>query len=233
MALFDVAPRGLVKTFLNPQLFMGLISVERVVIVSHVHLERELGPHRSHELFRARKFHPEWQMRELLLCRLSSIPHQRARKPWDGEAGMVGAAMSDMRSEDHTPGEICFWIGRSRNRQSRGGRSRTSRCGYGLDRQGQRDRGHLFRPPRPFRRDEGGRSGWRSGPRGRLRAAGKAGRHAGVPRAVIAGEADVAAPHDERRSESSVALSPRCWRPPSVAASKPSSRKLKQSGQQK
>ena len=96
----EVAARGLVKTFQNPQVFAELSVLDNVFVATHLALKRQLGVGRVAELVgggRATKSTLRDEVEEILtLCDLTAAMHQLAGNLSYGEEKMLGIAMALM-----------------------------------------------------------------------------------------------------------------------------------------
>jgi branched-chain amino acid transport system ATP-binding protein len=95
----QIAARGIVKTFQNPQLFAELSVAEHVLVAAHLMLKRELGLRRIATL--ARPAHHRGALRKraervLALCRLDRLRDQPASDLSYGNEKMLGVAMALM-----------------------------------------------------------------------------------------------------------------------------------------
>jgi len=95
----EIAARGIVKTFQNPQLFAELSVADHVLIAAHLKLKREQGFGRVVTLLRPAR-HDE-AMRErvervLTLCRLTEVRDEPAASLSYGNEKMLGVAMALM-----------------------------------------------------------------------------------------------------------------------------------------
>jgi ABC-type branched-subunit amino acid transport system ATPase component len=95
----EIAARGLVKTFQNPQLFSELTALEHVLIAGHLALKRRLGWRRLATLFREEQTSRSLAGRALevlSLCRLERARDATAAELSYGEEKMLGVAMGLM-----------------------------------------------------------------------------------------------------------------------------------------
>ena len=95
----EIAERGIVKTFQNPQLFAELSVAEHVLIAAHLKLKREQGLRRILTLLRPARhddaLHKRME-RVLALCRLADVQDQSAASLSYGNEKMLGVAMALM-----------------------------------------------------------------------------------------------------------------------------------------
>jgi branched-chain amino acid transport system ATP-binding protein len=95
----EIAARGLVKTFQNPQLFSELTALEHLLIAGHLALKRGLGWRRLGTLLREEQTSRSLigRARDVLaLCRLERARDARAAELSYGEEKMLGVAMGLM-----------------------------------------------------------------------------------------------------------------------------------------
>ena len=96
----EIAARGLVKTFQNPQVFAELSVLDNAFIATHLALKRQLGARRVAELVgggRATETALRGEVEEVLaLCDLTPATHQLAGNLSYGEEKMLGIAMGLM-----------------------------------------------------------------------------------------------------------------------------------------
>jgi branched-chain amino acid transport system ATP-binding protein len=95
----EVAERGIVKTFQNPQLFEELSVVEHVWIAAHLRLKRGLGSGRIATLLNPARHDGalrEQVERVLKLCRLTELRDEAAASLSYGNEKMLGVAMALM-----------------------------------------------------------------------------------------------------------------------------------------
>lgn len=95
---FEVAQRGVIKTFQNPQLFPELTVVEHMRIACHLHVKRALGVGRIRTLVSGMSSELESTLARkidqvLELCRLSDVRNAQAGALSYGGEKMLGVAM--------------------------------------------------------------------------------------------------------------------------------------------
>lgn len=95
----EIAERGIVKTFQNPQLFQELSVVEHILIAAHLRFKRALGLRRIATLLSPMRHDGalgDQVERVLQLCRLSEMRHEPAASLSYGNEKMLGVAMALM-----------------------------------------------------------------------------------------------------------------------------------------
>ncbi|HEV2548020.1 MAG TPA: ABC transporter ATP-binding protein [Stellaceae bacterium] len=95
----EIAERGIVKTFQNPQLFAELSVTDHVLIAAHLKIKREQGLRRIVTLLRPARHDNalhERVDRVLALCRIAEVRHELAASLSYGNEKMLGVAMGLM-----------------------------------------------------------------------------------------------------------------------------------------